>query len=95
MPERERTVGVRDLIGRRVRDRQGNHLGYVTDLVCESEEGPPARVVEALVTDGPWLRMLGYESPDERGPWLLLVLAHWITRRHLRAYPWNDLVIDE
>ncbi len=95
MPERERTVGARDLIGHRVRDRQGKHLGRVIDLICESGDGPPARVVEAVVGDGPFLRMLGYESPEERGPWLLLMLARWITRRHLRTYPWNDLVLDD
>jgi hypothetical protein len=52
-------------------------------------------VVEAVVIDGPWLRIPGYESPDEKGPWLLVMLARWITRRHLRTYPWNEIVPDQ
>ncbi len=82
------------LIGRPASDLAGQPLGRVLDLVIDGDPKAPARVRAALVSKGPWGRLLGYESPDERGPWLLSTLAHWIVRRHIRVVDWNDLRID-
>jgi len=82
------------LIGRPARDLAGQPLGRVLDLVIEGGPGVPATVTAALVSGGPWGRLLGYESPDERGPWLLTTLARWIIRRQIRTVAWDELRID-
>jgi hypothetical protein len=51
-------------------------------------------VTGVVVTAGPWGRLLGYESPDSRGPWLVSALAHWVIRRHLRRLAWAEVDID-
>jgi hypothetical protein len=94
MPDNNRTLRAHDLIGQRVRDHAGNHLGRIVDLILDSNARPPARVVEVIVTDGPWGRLLGYESPDDKGPWILSALARWIIHRHIRTLPWHDIVLD-
>jgi sporulation protein YlmC with PRC-barrel domain len=134
MPGSNRTLRAHDLIGQHVRDRAGNHLGRIVDLVLDStaadsgtpesrtpesrtpesrttesrttESGTPdsgavepevrvpARVVQVVVTDGPWGRLLGYESPDDKGPWILSALARRIIHRHVRTLPWHDIVLD-
>jgi hypothetical protein len=81
------------LIGAAARDREGRPLGRVVDLVIESQTGRPVRVTGVVVTSGPWGRLLGYESPDERGPWLVSHLARWIIRRHVRTLPWDQVEI--
>jgi sporulation protein YlmC with PRC-barrel domain len=119
MPGNNRTLRAHDLIGQHVRDRAGNHLGRIVDLVLDStaadsgttesrttesrtpdsgavepEVRVPARVVQVVVTDGPWGRLLGYESPDDKGPWILSALARRIIHRHVRTLPWHDIVLD-
>lgn len=82
------------IIGRPARDRAGHPLGRVVDLLIDAPPGRPARVTAVTVTTGPWGRLLGYESPDERGPWLLSRLAGWVVRRRLRRLAWADVDID-
>jgi len=81
-------------IGRPARDRSGAPLGTVVDLVIESVTGQPARVTGVVVSSGAWGRLLGYESPDERGPWLVSQLARWIIRRRVRQLTWAEVEID-
>jgi sporulation protein YlmC with PRC-barrel domain len=94
MPADHPTLRARDLIGRRVRDRSGVHLGRIADLVADCEDRSTARIVEVIVTDGPWGRLLGYDSPDTTGPWLIEALSRWIIRRHMRTLPWTDIVLE-
>jgi hypothetical protein len=48
-----------------------------------------------MLSDGPWGRLLGYERPEVRGPWLLEVLARWILRRKARRVAWHDVRVEE
>jgi hypothetical protein len=82
------------LIGRTVRDQGGAALGRVVDLEIESGTGGTPQVLAVVITSGPWGRLLGYESPDERGPWLVSRLARWLIRRHMRTLPWTDVTVD-
>jgi sporulation protein YlmC with PRC-barrel domain len=95
MPASDRTVRAHTLIGSTVHDRSGKHLGRIVDLVLDdTDDQTPARVAHVMVTDRRWTRLLGYESPDEKGPWVLRALAHRIIRRHVRTLRWNDVVLD-
>jgi hypothetical protein len=87
-------VRSRQIIGRTARDRTGQPLGRVVDLTIEAVTGRPPRVLAAVVTTRPWGRLLGYESPDEKGPWVLSRLARWIMRRHMRTVDWAQVAID-
>jgi hypothetical protein len=82
------------LIGRPARDLAGRPLGRVLDLVIDGDPQVPARVTAVLVSTGPWGRLLGYESPDEHGPWLLAALARWVIRRHIRVLDWDEVRIE-
>lgn len=87
-------VRSRQIIGRTARDRAGQPLGRVVDLTIEAVTGRPPRVLAAVVTTRSWGRLLGYESPDEKGPWLLRLLARWIIRRHVRTVDWAEVEVD-
>ena len=87
----DHVVRSRGLIGRRAYDRAGQPLGRVVDVVIEGDGAVPDRVTGVLVTTGPWGRLLGYASPDERGPWLVSRLAHLIIRRRLRTLAWDEV----
>ena len=49
------------------------------------------RVTAVIVTAGRWGRLLGYESDDDTGPWLLESLARLILRRHTTRLAWRDV----
>jgi hypothetical protein len=75
-----------DLLGQTVFDHAGAPLGRVADLVVEGQV-----VVAAVVTRGPWGRLLGYERASARGPWLLETFARAVLRRDSRRVAWSDL----
>jgi sporulation protein YlmC with PRC-barrel domain len=75
-----------DLLGRTVHDEDGEPIGRIADL--QVEDGV---VVAAVVTAGPWGRLLGYERESAHGPWILETLARKILRRDSRRIPWADL----
>jgi sporulation protein YlmC with PRC-barrel domain len=77
-----------DLIGRRVRGPDGEDLGRIADLVVDDDD---ATVVAAIVTRGPWGRLLGYERDSAHGPWLLERFARAVLRRESRRVPWEDV----
>jgi hypothetical protein len=81
-----------DLLGRTVTDRDGKHLGRIVDLLCEPhpDDGVPF-ITAALVVNGPWGRLLGYERTQVAGPWIIEVLARRILRRTQTTIPWADL----
>lgn len=79
------------LLGRTVLDASGQRVGRIVDLIVEADRQGRQRLKAAVVTDGPWGRLLGYERAAARGPWLIEVIAHRIMRRHLRRIPWNEV----
>jgi PRC-barrel domain len=82
-----------DLIGRRVRDRAGNDLGVIDDLLTRRDERGHTVVYAALVTPRRRARLLGYERPGIQGPWLL----EWLSRRlhpGTREVAWRDIQLD-
>jgi sporulation protein YlmC with PRC-barrel domain len=79
-----------DLIGRRAYGSDGSDLGRIADLVVDDA----ATIVAAIVTKGPWGRLLGYERDSAGGPWLLERLARAVLRRASREVPWEDLRLD-
>ena len=75
-----------DLLGRAVHDEDGRRIGRIADL-----EVADGAVVAAVVTAGPWGRLLGYERAGAHGPWILETLARKVLRRDSRRIPWSDL----
>jgi sporulation protein YlmC with PRC-barrel domain len=80
------------LIGREARDRAGEPIGRIVDLVVDDTT---MTVIEAVVTDGPWGRLLGYERNEVTGPWLIEIIARRLIRRHVRRIPWGGINLDE
>lgn len=79
------------LMHRQVRRRDGTPLGRISDLVVEREPDGRPRVAAAMVTDGPWGRLLGYTDPRRHGPWPLAFLAHLVIGRKVRTVPIEQL----
>jgi hypothetical protein len=81
-----------DLIGLDVVDRSGRVLGTVLELRCVLD-GPPRGAlapprIDALITSGRHAGfMLGYDRPQQRGPWLLRAIATRL-HRNRRVIPW-------
>lgn len=82
---------VSTVMRRQVRDRNGEILGRIADV--ETIAGPDGRerVTAVIVTAGRWGRLLGYESDEHTGPWLLERLARLILRRDTTRVPWPDV----
>jgi sporulation protein YlmC with PRC-barrel domain len=93
--EEPTAVRVGALLGRPVRDRDGQLLGRVADLVTETGPDGREQVTQVLVTKGPWGRLLGYEDNQPTGPWLLDRLAGAIFRRDSRRVDWSDVQLDD
>jgi hypothetical protein len=83
-------VRTRDLIGRPAFDRAGQPLGYVVDLIAEPGPDGVPRLVGVMVTRGPHGRLLGYDRPEQQGPWLLERLAR-LLRRGTRIVDWSQV----
>ena len=79
-----------ELIGRRVRDRAGNDLGIIDDLLTRRDGQGHTVVYAVLVTPRRRARLLGYERPGIQGPWLLERLAGWL-HPGVREVPWNEV----
>jgi sporulation protein YlmC with PRC-barrel domain len=80
-----------ELLGREVRDPDGQIIGRVADLHTERDPAGRERLTAAIVTSGRWGRLLGYERDEITGPWLLEKLAYYVIRRHTRHVPLNEL----
>jgi sporulation protein YlmC with PRC-barrel domain len=76
-----------DLIGRHAYGSDGEDLGRIADLVVDDD----TTIVAAIVTRGPWGRLLGYERESAHGPWLLERFARAVLRRESRRVAWEDL----
>lgn len=85
LPE-NKTLRSGDFIGRTVLDADGRSIGRIADLQLDGDT-----VVGAVVTAGPWGRLLGYERESSGGPWLLEVLARAVFRRGGKDLPWSEI----
>jgi len=95
MSSNDRVLTTAELIGRPAYDRSGEYVGRVADVVVARDADGTWRLREVVVTAGPWGRLLGYEQPEETGPWLLVVLARWLVRRRVRRLPWTAVRIGD
>jgi hypothetical protein len=92
-------VRASDLLGLPVVGPEGEPLGHVVDLRLV-QDGPLLGGLAALRIDGVVVgrhsvtARLGYDRTDARGPWLLRVLARWVTR-HNGYLPWEDAHLAE
>jgi sporulation protein YlmC with PRC-barrel domain len=73
-----------ELLGATAYDAAGEPIGRIADLIVED-----TAIVAAIVTRGPWGRLLGYERDSAGGPWLLDVVARRVLRRNSRRVPWQ------
>jgi hypothetical protein len=88
----DRPLRASDILGRTATDRDGKPLGRIVDLICEPhpDDGAPT-ITAALVVNGPWGRLLGYEREQVAGPRLIETLARHILRHTQTTIPWTDL----
>ncbi|MCY1141605.1 PRC-barrel domain-containing protein [Actinoplanes sp. Pm04-4] len=86
-----RTGRASDLLGRTVYDDTGTPIGCIADLITEPTAGGNQRVTAAIVVQGRWGRLLGYERREVSGPWILEHLARLILRRKSRDIPWQQV----
>jgi hypothetical protein len=85
-------VRTRELIGRPAFDRDGQPLGRVADVIAEPGPDGVPRLVGVMVTRGLYGRLLGYDRPEQQGPWLLERLAR-LLRRGTRIVDWSHVRI--
>lgn len=79
-----------ELLGRRVRDLEGRRLGRITELVTRpGADGRPV-LVAVLVSRRRRGRLLDYDRPGRRGPWLLRHGAALLFG-HAREVPWTRI----
>jgi hypothetical protein len=85
-----------DLLDRRAVDESGQFLGHVVGLRA-TQDGPPVgttallRIHEVLLSRrhiGSWL---GYQNPDQKGPWLLAAAVRRLHRRDV-VVAWDDVL---
>jgi sporulation protein YlmC with PRC-barrel domain len=79
------------IIGRSAWTLDGEPVGRIVDLVVDDTT---MAVTDAVVTTGPWGRLLGYERDEVTGPWLIEIIARRLMRRHVHRIPWADLQLD-
>ena len=88
-----------DLIGRPVVDTTGRRVGIVTDLRC-IQDGPlrgamaAPRVHQVILSSRRLGSMLGYQRPEQRGPWLVRLIVRWL-HRDLMVVPWEAIQLSE
>ncbi|HEX7303842.1 PRC-barrel domain containing protein [Lentzea sp.] len=79
-----------DLLGRTVHDREGRPLGRVADLLTEVDENGRHRVVKVLVTPRWRGRLLGFERPGGRPPWVFDRFSR-VLHRGTREVGWDEV----
>jgi hypothetical protein len=85
-----------DLLDRRAVDENGQFVGHVVGLRA-IQDGPPVgttallRIHEVLLSRrhiGSWL---GYQNPDQKGPWLLAAAVRRLHRGDV-VVGWDDVL---
>ena len=95
MPSDDRVLTTADLIGQPAYDLSGEYAGRVADVTVARDGDGRWRLREVVVTARLWGRLLGYERAEQTGPWLLVVLARWLVRRHVRRLPWSAVRVGD
>ena len=93
MSPEPRTGRASDILGRSVYDGTGKPIGRVADLITEPAADGTQRIAAAIVVQGHWGRLLGYERRERTGPWILERLARLILRRNAQEIPWQKLLL--
>jgi hypothetical protein len=78
------------LLGARVRDRNGTPLGTVVDLRASVSPDGAIVVTDVLTSRRRRLRLFGYERPEIRGPWIIARLARAV-QGPLRSVPIGEV----
>ena len=84
-----------DLLGRAVLDASGRHLGRVVGLHAV-QDGPPRGMLAAARLDSVFVSrrrlggQLGYQDPQQKGPWIIATTVRRL-HRHDRVIPLADL----
>ncbi|WEH38342.1 hypothetical protein [Streptomyces sp. AM 2-1-1] len=79
-----------DLMGARVQDRDGRHVGHVSDVrlrECGDSPDTVLRVEGLVVATRSRGRLIAYDHRPVDGPWPLARLARWAAR-NARWAPW-------
>ena len=79
-----------DLLGARVRDRQGQNPATVVDLQATFDAGGAIVITHVLTSRRRHLRLFGYERPEIRGPWIIAKLAR-AAQGPVRRIPIEDV----
>jgi sporulation protein YlmC with PRC-barrel domain len=86
-----RTGRASDILGHSVYDDTGKPIGRIADLITEPAPGGTQRVTAAIVVQGHWGSLLGYERAELTAPWILEHLAQLILRRKAEQIPWHKV----
>jgi hypothetical protein len=79
-----------DLIGATAYDTHGRPHGRIADLLTTAGPDGTPYVYAALITPRYRGRLLGYERPDMRGPWIIERLVG-LLHRGTREIPWTEI----
>ena len=87
-----------DLLDRRAVDENGVFVGHVIGLRAVQDGRPVGQGQTALLRIdalqlsrrhvGSWL---GYQNPEQKGPWVLAAVVRWL-HRHDVVVGWNDVL---
>ncbi|MCE5291288.1 MAG: hypothetical protein LLG14_18900 [Nocardiaceae bacterium] len=80
-----------DYIGREIFDANGNSIGIAADLVARPNASGQLQINAVLVTPRWRGRLLGYDTTDMRGPWVIKQLTRWL-HRGTHEVAWHDVV---
>ncbi|WP_185893574.1 PRC-barrel domain-containing protein [Streptomyces sp. WAC08241] len=86
-----------DLMGARVRDRDGREIGHVSDVRLREHPGPAGTVLKVeglVVATRARGRLIAYDHRPVDGPWPLAWLARWAAR-NARWAPWPAVAAHE
>jgi hypothetical protein len=85
---------VSDLLGRTAVSVDGTDLGRIIELYATVGRDGEITVTAAAVSRRRNLRLLGYERPEIRGPWLIAALARWL-QGPVSVVPIEDLTLPD
>jgi sporulation protein YlmC with PRC-barrel domain len=89
----DRRLPISWLIGSRVRDADGRHVGHVTDVRLRPARslGAPVLRVQTLLVDVRHVgSRFGYERDSQRGPWAVRAVIRRL-HRNAQLIDWRDI----